>query len=281
MLANKALLVSVSISQWGARKKDKKASASVENTFSAGKQAGSYNKKLLPGAKELEAVYTLAGSIRNFFYDNTLPWLSDGTRILASKNYVEFNREFQAKHLKFIGAVEAFIGVYPTLKAQAQTILGSLYDPNDYPTESKIRSAFQCEILFLPLPQVSDFRVDVDASGLDSLTSKLRDIETEAVKHCFNKLSEVIKKAVERLSDPKAKFQDSLLENITDLCGVLPKLNVTENQDLEKTRLEVEALVSGISPASCRVNATDRQSAAAKLKAIQSKMGAFYAPQLI
>jgi hypothetical protein len=275
MLANKALLVCVSISQWGARKKDKKASASVENTFKSGRQAGSYNKKLLPGAKELEAVSSLAGSIRNYFYENTLPWLSDGTRILASKNYVEFNREFQSKHLKFIQAVNDFLAVYPTLKAQAQSVLGELFDANDYPSEDRIRQAFSCDIVFLPMPQVGDFRVEVATTELASFNSKMLDIEREAVEHCFNKLADVIKTAVEKLASPSARFQDSLFSNITDLCEILPRLNVTENPALEKTRLELKDLVASINPESCRKNLSDRDLAAKNLRDISAKMGSF------
>jgi hypothetical protein len=275
MLSTKALLVIVSISQWGARKKDKKASQSVETQFSAGKQAGSYNKKLLPGARELEKVSSLAGSIRQYFYDNTLPWLSDGTRILASKNYIDFARGFQAKQAEFSQAVEDLLAVYPALKADAAKTLGNLYEPLDYPDESKIRAAFQCEVSYLPMPQVGDFRVEVSEAEKTKFISKMRDVEAEAVAHCFKQLEGVIRKAVERLSSPDAKFKDSLIDNISELCTVLPKLNVTENVELEAARREVEALVSKISPETCREDATERQSVAQRLKEIQEKMGAY------
>ncbi len=274
-LSTKAMLVCVKISQWGNRKRDKRASAAVESQFKAGKKAGGYNKKLLPGAKELERVTSLAGKIGDFFRDNTLPWLTDGTRILSSKNFIDFSREFQAKQIEFKQVVEDFLAVYPDLKIQAQKDLGDLFLDSDYPDDNTIRDRFQCVARFMPLPEVTDFRVEVSDDIKNQFLAGQVKIETEAVAHCFKELEAVIKKAVETLSNPNAQLRSGMLDSITRLCVMLPKLNVTDNPDLEATRREVEGLVSKIDPTLCRVNQTERQSAASKLKEIQDKMGAF------
>jgi hypothetical protein len=271
MLSTKALLVSVSISQWGNRKKDKQASAAVENQFSAGKKSGGYNKKLLPGAKELERVSSLVSSFRTWVKSETLPWLSDGTRILASKNFIDFAREFQKREIAFKQAVAA----YPDLQVEAQKTLGSLYRPEDYPDSESIKRAFSCEVSYLPLPQATDFRVEIGEDVKEKLVSQLKSVESEAVTYCFTQVSEVIREAVERLSSPDPSFNSTLLNGLTKLVSVLPKLNVTDNPDLEATRRELETIVSKIDPKTCKRDLSERQTAAAKLKEIQDRMGSF------
>ncbi len=274
-LARNALLACVSISKWGNRKTSKDANAAVEKEFQTEKKATNTSKKLLPDSKELAKVYAVESSIRDLFKANTLPWLTDGTRILASKNYIDFAREFQAKQNEFTQAVEDFLAVYQLQKTEAQKILGGLYNVNDYPTEKSIRAAFQCTVSYAPLSDVSDFRVELSEADKTAYLEAQKSVETEAVAYCFRQLEGVIRTAVERLENPTAHFKNSLINNITELCAVLPRLNVTENADLEAARREIETLVSKVSPETCRVNPGERQSVTQKLKEISEKIGAF------
>lgn len=275
MLSNKAMLVYLSISQWTGRKLDKRATGSVETSFQTTGKVGNYTKKLLPGARELEAIGAQASAIRKFFYEMTLPWMSDGSRIISSKAYMDFTAEFRARKASFDATVEAFLAVYPNLRVEAQSKLGDLFNDYDYPTEARLRTAFQCNVSFLPLPEVSDFRTEVSDDEKQAFLASMREVEANATREVWTRLHAVVSKAVEKLSAPDAIFRDSLVANIQDLCALLPKLNVTDDPDLEAARLQVEALANAINPDLCRDNATERQDAAAKLKAISDSMGAF------
>ncbi len=274
MLSTKALLIHVSISEWGARKIDRKATGQVETTFLTDRKVGQFSKRLLPSAKELEKISALARETRKFFHENTLPWLSDGSRILSSKNYLDFSSEMRKRKDAFDAAVKAFLIEYPVLRNAARAKLGELFNENEYPSEAKLSRAFEFEVACLPIPEVSDFRVEILDTEKDAFLNKMRDVESKAIKECYSRLSEVVRNAAEKLASPKAVFRDTLLENISDICALLPKLNAFDDQELEKTRLEVEAIVSKISPETCRENATERENAAKKLADINSRMGA-------
>jgi hypothetical protein len=125
------------------------------------------------------------------------------------------------------------------------------------------------------MPSVEDFRTEILDSEKDQFLGKMRDVEAEAVKECWNRLHSVVSKAAARLADPNANFRESLLENITEVCALLPKLNITEDAALESSRMAVEALVASVSADQLKASATDREATAAALKAIESKMGAF------
>ncbi len=156
-LSNKALLANLSISQWTGRRLDKRATSTVESTHETQKSVGNYTKKLLPNAPELEELQRLAGAMRVFFYDQTLPWYSDGSRILSSKNYLEFTAAFRTKKSEYETAVETFLTAYPRLKELAKSQLGNLFTDSEYPTVGYLKVAFSCEISFMPIPDVQDF----------------------------------------------------------------------------------------------------------------------------
>ena len=275
MLASKALLTTLNISQWTGYKYDKRATTTVEASFATQAAVGNYNKKLLPGAVELEEVRRVASSIRAFFYEQTLPWFADGTRIISSKNYMSFVAEFRTRKQQFDRALNDFLTVYPKLRREAEVKLGDLFNAKEYPTESQLRRAFSCDIAFMPLPDVADFRTEIAESEKEAFVQRMQDVEAEAMKDCWNRLHEVVSKAAERLQEPEAKFRDSLIENIQDICSLLPRLNITDDPKLEAMRKDVEKLAAGISPKDVRTNSVARANAARKLDEITNKMSAF------
>lgn len=275
MLANKALLVHLTISQWTGRKLDKKATETVEQTHNTKGKVGNYTKQLLPGAKELENIQRLASSIRAFFYSNTLPWYSDGSRILSAKNYLDFTNEFRTKKSDWDQAVNQFISEYPALREHAKNTLGDLFIDAEYPNPLYLSGAFNCEISFMPIPAVQDFRVDLLDSEKEAFLNRMQEIETTATKDCWNRLFDVVSKAASKLNQPNAVFRDSLIENITEICALLPKLNVTDDPNLEAMRQTVESSIATYSPDQLRQSKFDRDNAARQLDEITSKMSAF------
>lgn len=274
-LSNKALLSVLSISQWTGRRLDKRATETVEHSHSTEKHVGQYTKKLLPAAKELEEVHRLSNNIRQFFYEQSLPWYSDGSRIISAKNYLDFTAEFRKRKADFDYAVEQFIIAYPDLRESARQKLGDLFNETQYPSVSYLRQAFNCEISFMPLPDVKDFRVDVSESEKATFLKKIAEVEATAMKECWSRLFDTVSKAAHRMSDPSAILRDSLLENVREICALLPKLNISDDPTLESMRQAVESTIASISTDECRQNKEVRSEASKALDDITAKMGAF------
>jgi len=78
-----------------------------------------------------------------------------------------------------------------------------------------------------------------------------------------------------KLDDPKARFHESTLDNITDLCDLLPRLNVMDDPNLEVMRQEVEGKLSGLSKDSVVMSPTFRQTKIDEANDIAAKMAAF------
>ena len=272
-LADKALLISVNISQWTGRKVDKRATDTANTTHKAGDNAGKYHKKLLPGAAELEAVATIASQARKYFYEQTLPWMTDGSRIISGKNYLNFTTEMRRLKGLFDAAVNDLDAAYPRLRKDAAAALGDLYDAEEYPDD--IKSKFKLEANFLPLPSIGDFRTEISDNEKRAFVEKMKEVEAAAMRDVWTRLHSVVKAAADKLSQPDAIFRDSLLENITEIVNLMPMLNVSDDSALEKERREVQSLVAGLSADTLRENQGERDKASKALADIESRMGAF------
>lgn len=269
-----ALLANLRISTWTGRRLDKQATNTVETAHATTREAGNYTKKLLPGSRELAEVQRAGSALRQFFYDQTLPWFADGTRILAATNYMDFTKAYRQKKAEYDFAAQEFLKVYP-VQRNAQAKLGSLYNEGEYPTQKALEKAFSCDIAFMPMPDVGDFRVAISDEERKEFQKRMAEVQTNAMRECWTRLHDVVSKAAARLSDPNAVFRNSLVENIQEMCTLLPKLNVTDDPALEAARQNVETLVARIDVEACRDSSTERETAARALSSAMDKMSAF------
>lgn len=150
-LNNKAMIVTLDVSCWTARKQDRRVAQEVDAAHNA-KDAGRYNK-LLIDKKYLDPLTSHAGAIRQYHYKMTLPWMDNGGRLLPSKLFMEYRNGLDQLKTKFEILINDFIVMYDrTLVQDARMRLGTLYDPGDYPPGSELRAKFGVETDILPVP---------------------------------------------------------------------------------------------------------------------------------
>lgn len=276
-LNDRALLVQLSISQWTARKFDKRATKEVAVAHGTTTAAGRYNKALLPMNDLLDHVHKKAGYIRTKYYENTLPWGIDGTQMLPTSNYLQFMSDFRKEKGEWEILVNQFLTEYDNLKRDAQRILGSLYDPADYPLAGELRNKFKMDMAVFPVP-TTDFRVSIASEELNRIQQdverRVKEAEQAALKDVWNRLYERVKHMAEKLADPKAIFRDSMIENAKEICALLPRLNFADDPNLETMRQQVEASLIK-HPDALRNDPDLRQDTAAEAKAIMNKMSVF------
>lgn len=276
-LNDRALLVQLSVSQWTARKYDKKVTQEVANANGVASGVGRYNKSLLPMNDMLDNVHKKTTHIRTKFYENTLPWGIEGTMMLPTANYLRFMTEFRKEKSEWELLVNRFIWDYPKLKADAQRILGSLYNEADYPTVDDLKGKFKMDMAIFPVP-ATDFRVQIASDELSRIQqdveARVKSAQATAMNEAWNRLYERVKNMAEKLADPSAIFRDSLVENTRELCALLPRLNFADDPHLEQMRQEVEAKLFK-HPEALRNDLDLRRDTADEAKAIMDKMAGF------
>jgi len=276
-LSDRALLVQLNISQWTARKYDKRATQQVADSNNTTMAAGRYNKSLLPMNDYLDRVHKKATFIREKYYKNTLPWGMDGTMMLPTSNYLQFMNDFRKEKSEWLTCVNDFVTAYPQLVLNAQQLLGGLYDPADYPAQHLIADKFKMDMAIFPVPS-SDFRVSIASEELSRIQqdveARVKDAQQAALQEVWQRLFERVKHMADKLADPKAIFRDSLVENAREICAMLPRLNFADDPNLEAMRSEVESKLLK-HPEALRNDPDLRSDTAAEAKRIMDIMGSF------
>lgn len=276
-LNDRALLVQLSISQWSARKFDKKATKEVADNHGTTTAAGRYNKALLPMNDLLDNVHKKSTFVRKQFYDNTLPWGMDGIMMLPTTNYLSFMSEFRGVKSDWELLVNRFLFHYSSLVVDAQLHLGSLYNPADYPSLEEMRSKFKMDIAVYPVPS-ADFRVSLASDELNRIQqdveARVQQAGQTAMREVWQRLFDRVKNISDKLADPTAIFRDSLVENAKEICAILPRLNFSDDPNLETMRQQVEAALIK-HPDSLRNDPALRRDTAVQAKDIMDKMSVF------
>jgi len=280
-LSERALLTTLNISQWAARKLDRNETTSLNRRHGLTIEAARVNKALLPAGGELQLLHQVTGSVRKAFDHHTLPWSVDGMRILKSDTYLDFAQMARRWQDDWELQRDIFLKAYPKLKADARSLLGPLYKEEDYPDARDLRRLFRFDIRFLPIPDARDWRIDVgdDAKARlqEDIRSQLVDVEREAMAAAWARVQTVVEKTVERLADPTAVFRDSLVENAIELCSMMPSLNISNDPDMENVRKTIERTLARFQGDvdALRHDPAEREAAADKMAEVLRKMAGY------
>lgn len=153
-LSTRAMLCSLSISMWSARKHDPEASEEIASRHGARPDAGRYHKVLLP-KEALNEIQQIVNEARQEHYFVTLPWSDDGFRVLPAAAYFDHRAKMRALADRFYPAVDSLVNRFTQHIEEARVRLGGLFREADYPHPEELRSRFAFETRVLPLPYLA------------------------------------------------------------------------------------------------------------------------------
>lgn len=276
MLSNNAVLVRFSVSQWTARKHDKKATSEVEASHGAKGEVGRFHKQLA-AKKYLEPITSNISLARKFHSTQTLPWLdADGIRILPTVNFSAYQEGMSAFHAKYDTALDRFVANYPDVVDEARYRLNGLFDPTEFPHVSEIRGKFNWSVSFSPVPEAGDFRLDLQQSILEQMEKDMQQrlaanydsAVLDLFKRIYIQASHVAESLENYTGTREGSFRDSLVENTVELVSLLPRLNVTGNAKLNELARRIDQELCQYKADVLRENDAARIDVAAQAKAI-------------
>jgi hypothetical protein len=250
-LSSRAMLCSLSISVWSARKHDTEASEEIARQHGAETDAGRYHKVLLPKAA-LAEIHKIVSEARQQHYFVTLPWDDNGYRVLPAAAYLDHMETTRALSNRFTPAVEALVSQFGQLVEDTKVRLGGLFRVGDYPAPEELRSKFSFETKVMPLPDASDFRVTLGEEEKErikrQITAAVEASLHVASRELWQRLYDAVGHLAGRLQAYKVTdegtehpFRDSVVTNLVKLVDILPKLNVTGDMELERLAAQVRA----------------------------------------
>lgn len=276
-LAQSCMLVQLTISVWQGRKLDRKVSEEVASNHGTNRNAGNYNKRLLPAdAPSYEKIKTMANSIRSYFYAHTLPWSDGGSRILSGSHYMEFADSIRPMIRQFEDAVREFITDYPTLRQAAKEELNGLFREDDYPNEQTIESKFGVSLSMMPITASSnDFRFHLTENEIKLLEENMKQGIGNAMRNAYEQLHSALSAMSEKLNSPDAIFRDSLFNNLQELTQILPNLNLTNDPALVAMTDDIKSKILTHSPDTARKDKEARKTLAEESARLANAMKCF------
>jgi hypothetical protein len=267
-LTQKAMLVSLTIKVPSTTKKDKQATQEVTQSHHAEEGVARVNKTLYP-KEATQGFMQAAREARAVFYEKTLPWASP-QRILLASGYFKLMESLDKCQSRFWKEAEKFLENYDEKIVEARKELGSLFREEDYPTREELMEKFEFDVNVQPLTNTSDWRVSLGNEAEERIKRQMEEhlkaSFREAAREPWERLGEVLKNMAERLSDPEARFAGTLVTNISDLCQILPDLNIMDDPRLEKIASEVKEKLASQSPKDLRTDMKLRRQTANEAK---------------
>lgn len=253
-ITSSAVLVELNISVWGAEKKDKDATLKLTSESGASADAAQVRKNLMAGTTLRKEIADYAASCRLWHNMRTMPWSDRGPRLLPTSLFMEYKTEANARRDYFMRLTDKFATEYPKILETRAMALGDLHNSDDYPSIDEVMGKFGFRLVFSPVPDSGDFRLDLPKQELDAMRSEYDQnfnsrIE-EAMRTPWGRLHEMLTdmsvKLTEADGETKKRWHDTFLTNAQQLCQMLTHLNITGDPKLESARRELERAIFGL-----------------------------------
>ncbi len=248
----------------------------------ANKDAGRWVSRLWPKAA-LEGIISHDSATGRAHREMTLPWLDNSKRILPTAKFDDYMALMRTRRPERAALVKTFIDNYQFWLAR-----GRRHAPRRSSNPPNTRTP-------TPPPPASPSRSRPNPSptattsasasppatwpkcNRSSMTAS-QAAERIARNDLVARIVEPLVRIVDRLSDPDAKFQDSLIGNIRTIADSIPALNVTDDPAIEDIRLRILAGLATLDPDSLRESRSDRSRAATEANAILASFAPWMEP---
>ena len=277
-LKDRCVLVQMRRNMWQARAFDKSATETLEANAGVTK-VGRYNKTLLKGNKDLKEVQQAFYKVYEYYKDHSLPWMSDGARIIPSAELLDFTAEVTRLKENCMALVSRLHDNWNVAVQEDANRMGSLFNPLDYPDADTMASLWDIRLVVMPISDGGDFRTEVSDDIKAALDAELQETEAMATEHCMKELLEPITAMAERLSVPVGEagsvFRDTLVSNLKDAATRVKKLNINDNDTINSTCDRVLSVLSGVDAQTLRDVDGVRNSVASSMRALQKNLAAY------
>ena len=143
----------------------------------------------------------------------------------------------------FSQSVEEFLEVYPSYIEQVRPELNGLFREEDYPSAEKLRAKFGVKLEVLPFPVAMTFESRSQRKNKRGWREKSTRVyvsrSTVGPRTC-GPADRRGHHMVDKLNDPESRFHASLITNGLDLVDLLPRLNVNQDEELNRFAAEIK-----------------------------------------
>lgn len=247
-LATKAVLVTLNISVWGAKTKDADATRVVNQHFNTSSNIGDFILELLP-KEALQQIKSSEANARKVYNSHSQPWLA-GANIINIGKLPEFRTKMRECQNEFDVAVRDFLDNYEKKWIpEAQKKNAKLFKAQKMPSLDQIRRKFGFRTGVYPVPNVIDWRADIDDSTMEGLKNKLvADMEeslTGVKRNIADKILGELGHFVKKLGEyggQGTNFQQRTIDKMRALSETIKSANLLDDKELDDLQQQIAEL---------------------------------------
>jgi len=293
---NKAILVRLSLGAWSGNAGQRKCRALAAEME---QQHGTQRNKLKADAELLSredrmTVQGIVSKARAYYYAHTVPWDDRGWRMLPAKLFMEFKETMASFADDLEAAVQrSILDRYEELREKARRGLNGLADAVPFPSYEKLKAKYRWQLGLEQLPRPEDLRVECLADyQMEELRAQMKERQDKQLQAAVAKMVEEIRKLLANLVEQISKrneartgderrtpLHDSLIENLREVCRIMPTLNVGDDPFLANLIHKVDSELTSYDADSLRHSWGLRDQLKDKASSILSEL-ANYAPNV-
>lgn len=219
-----------------------------------------------------------ANEVYRLHMETTLPWVDRGPRMIRNDQYLDYMHGMRNAIAEVDALRRPVVKDWQALVDEDIAFRGA-GSVADYPSIEDVGNRLSFDVQVMPLPTVSDFRVDVDDETRRGLERALEDAEGVARRDVMQRMLEPLQRASEKLAVPigedGAIFRDSLLENMRTGVEQARRLDVSDDPDLAALIDEIQQQIDAVtaSPQSLRTVQKARDDARSRIDDILARVG--------
>lgn len=235
--------------------------------------------KTLLEAKELDAIRKHDYELRKWLGQTCLPF--DTGIMLLPRGFADAAKaKFKTHREEREALVDAFIAVYPDVKAAAKEKLGVLYSDDDYIPVQEIKDKFTFSVTFFDF-RTPDVIQQIDPEWYAELVKNEEQNLANATQEITGLMRETMLEMVAHLQDRltpgeegKAKIlKESAIDNLREFLNNFDLRNITNDKQLQLEVEKAKALLVGTSAATIRSNDEWREKLRAGMEHITKNLG--------
>lgn len=246
-LHERAMLVNLRMTGFTGERTSQRDTEDLLDQKQAKRGSATVTVKLVDGV-HLRKINSVTTKIREEHRVMTLPW-SVADDVLPTSMFFEHSEFCNEGFRERQREIDAFCDIYPSLAGSARERLGDLDFERLWLPVEEVRSRFTHRVRHFPLPASSDFRAAIDDNDRERLRQEMeRDITLqvhEAISGVRTRIVAEVTDFISRLKDyrieivdgkPKVRdaFRNSIMNGVRRLAEVLPKLNLTNDPELDR-----------------------------------------------
>ncbi len=281
---------------WSAHKVDQDATERTISDYQALEGAGRFNKKLIDKT-HLKKLRSIVQEARKYWHTITLPWGNEGSRILPGDKIFDFETKMREFEREFELAYTDLEANYLRIVDEQKTVLGNMYNSDDYPSINELRSKFSIKTEITGIESKDDIRLNMTEPLVNRLKNQAAEEEKtkiiEATRDIYQRLMQHLSYMVERLeatkSDKKTndevytKFKNTTITNLMEILELVPSLNISRDPTLDQVAKDLSEKLSQNDPVDIRNSDTIRQDVVqtgkSAMQQLENKMKFLFATQ--